>query len=270
MDFKRRSQQPADPFVDLAASWWDDSGVLHGLGVLLKPVRVPFVLQALRSAGNDDRTCVLDLGSGGGMLAAALEANGYTVTALDPSLLALDTGRRHSLANRSRVGFVCGTGEQLPFRDRSFDAVVCMEVLEHVADPVMVVAEAARVLRPGGAFVFSGPDRSPINRLALVKVAQDIMGLIPRGTHDWRRLLRPAEMVGLMRDAGIVPQQITGVGLRPRHVLGAAAAGLGLAAGRFTYPEAARRIRLSSVAMTAFAYQGYGIRAGKVGRITTP
>ena len=156
--------------------------------------------------------------------------------------------------------FVGGAGEQLPFADATFDAVVCMEVLEHVDDPGAVVAESARVLRHGGIFIYSGPNRTLLNRLGLVFVAQDLLGLVPRGTHQWNRLLRPADMEGHMRSSGINPCETLGVGLRLRSIPRAAWAAIGLLTGRRTYPEAARRIELVSGTGKYMAYQGFGVR----------
>jgi hypothetical protein len=102
-----------------------------------------------------------------------------------------------------------------------------------------------------------------MNRVGLVLMAQDILGLIPRGTHNWRRFLRPDDMVGLMGNAGIAARHIGGVGLPPNQVPRAALAILGLAFRFFTYPHAARRIRLSTVAKAAVIYQGYGIQTGR-------
>jgi 2-polyprenyl-3-methyl-5-hydroxy-6-metoxy-1,4-benzoquinol methylase len=129
--------------------------MLHGLGVLLAPVRVPFIVEVLREELGPGRHHALDLGAGGGLLAEALSETGLSVVAMDPSLPSLRAGRAHSLAVGSPVKYVGGDGERLPFADGEFDAVVCMEVLEHVEDAGAVVTEAARVLRPGGVFLYS-------------------------------------------------------------------------------------------------------------------
>jgi len=139
--------------------------------------------------------------------------------------------------------------------------VLCMEVLEHVEDPGAVISEVARVLRPGGLFVFSGPNRTVINRIGLLLVAQDLLGLVPRGTHQWHRLLRPGDMESHMRAAGITPGRILGVGVRVRSLPRLAGAVLGLFTRRLTYAEAAGRIDLVSGTGTSVAYQGYGLRA---------
>jgi 2-polyprenyl-6-hydroxyphenyl methylase/3-demethylubiquinone-9 3-methyltransferase len=254
---RRRSEQPFD---DLAATWWNESGILHGLGVVLDPVRLPFVTGVLQDELDSDSCELLDLGAGGGVLAEALAGRGHSVTALDPSLPSVQAGRAHGGAAGSGVRYLGGRGEQLPFPDRSFDAVVCMEVLEHVDEPAAVVAEVARVLRPGGVFIFSGPNRTVRSGLALVAIAQNLLGLIPRGTHRWNRLVRPDEMDRFMRHSGIEPVRVLGVGLRVRSLPRAAVAVVGLLFGRFTHSEAATRIRLVAGTGTGFAYQGFGRR----------
>ncbi|MFB3048647.1 MAG: bifunctional 2-polyprenyl-6-hydroxyphenol methylase/3-demethylubiquinol 3-O-methyltransferase UbiG [Acidimicrobiia bacterium] len=260
MALSRRHGIQPDPFDALASTWWDESGVLHGLGVLLAPVRVPFVTGVLRAELGPGGDRVLDLGSGGGLLGAALSDHDFTVVALDPSLASLGAGKAHGGSAGRGLRFVGGVGERLPFGDLSFDAVVCMDVLEHVDDPAAVVAEAARVLRPGGVFIFSGPNRTVVNRVGLVFVAQDLMGVVPRGTHRWKRLIRPDEMDRYMRASGIEPGQILGVGIGWRDLPLAALAVVGLLIRRLTYPDAARRIHLATGTGTSVAYQGFGRR----------
>lgn len=148
----------------------------------------------------------------------------------------------------------------MPFEDGSFDAVLCMEVLEHVDDPGAVVDEAARVLRRGGVFVYSGPNRSAINAIGLVFMAQDLFGIVPRGTHRWRDLGRPRKMESLLAVSGIEPGSTVGVGLKPGDAIRAVPAILSLLLSRSTHTEAARRIRLAIVKSTKIAYQGYGVK----------
>lgn len=256
----RRDTRQSDLYDELATTWWDESGTLHGLGVLLDPVRLPFIVGLLRTKLGGGSRRVLDLGAGGGSLSEALDGNGCSVVALDPSLLSLQAGFAHGVSVGSTVRFVGGDGGQLPFADACFDAVLCMEVLEHIDNPGAVVAEAARVLRPGGLFIFSGPNRTVLNRIGLLVIAQDLLGVVPRGTHQWHRLLRPADMERHLRAAGIAPGGILGVGMGVRSLPRFAGAVLGLLTRRLTYAEAARRIDLVAGTGKSIAYQGYGLR----------
>lgn len=249
-----------DLFDALADTWWDETGLLHGLGVLLNPVRVPFVVGVLREKLGRGTHRVLDLGAGGGLLAETIDGAGFSTVALDPSLLSLQAGRDHGASAGSTVSYIGGTGERLPFADASFDAVVCMEVLEHVDDAGAVVAEAGRVLRPGGVFVYAGPNRTLINRIGLVFIAQDVLGVVPRGTHRSDRLLRPADMERHMRASGIGPGETRGIGLRVRGLPRSSWAVIGLLTGRLSYPDAALRIELVEGGGKAVAYQGFGVR----------
>jgi 2-polyprenyl-6-hydroxyphenyl methylase/3-demethylubiquinone-9 3-methyltransferase len=249
-----------DLFDALADTWWDESGLLHGLGALLDPVRVPFLLDVLRDELGHGTHRVLDVGAGGGLLAETLDGAGFSTVALDPSLLSLRAGKDHGVSAGSPVSYIGGTGEQLPFSDASFDAVICMEVLEHVDDAGAVVGEAGRVLRPGGVFVYSGPNRTVINRVGLLFVAQDLLGVVPRGTHRWDRLLRPGDVERHMRSSGIDPVETFGVGIRAQSLPRAAWAVIGLLTGRLTYPDAAMRIELTSGIGGSVAYQGFGVR----------
>ncbi len=136
------------------------------------------------------------------------------MTGIDPATAAIDAARAHARATGLRIGYDVGVGEALPYGDADFDAVVCVDVLEHVADLQKVMAEIARVLRPGGLFLFDTINRNPLARLATITIAEDILRLLPRGTHDPALFIRPAELRQAMQGAGLVPGPITGLGPR--------------------------------------------------------
>lgn len=157
---------------------------------------------------------VLDLGCAGGFMAEAMARRGAVVTGIDPAAEAIAAARAHARAAGLRIGYGVGVGEALPYADAAFDAVVCVDVLEHVADLQKVLAEVARVLRPGGLFLFDTINRNPLARLAVVTVAEDILRLLPRGTHDPALFIRPGELRAGLTGAGLVPGPITGLGPR--------------------------------------------------------
>ena len=157
---------------------------------------------------------VLDLGCAGGFMAEALAQRGSDVTGIDPAAEAIDAARAHARKGGLRIGYDVGVGEALPYDDASFDAVVCVDVLEHVADLNKVLSEVARTLRPGGLFLFDTINRNPLARLATITVAEDVLHLLPRGTHDPAMFIKPAELRAAMQGAGLVPGAMTGLGPR--------------------------------------------------------
>jgi 2-polyprenyl-6-hydroxyphenyl methylase/3-demethylubiquinone-9 3-methyltransferase len=157
---------------------------------------------------------VLDLGCAGGFMAEAMAARGAQVTGIDPAADAIDAARAHAAVQGLRIGYDVGVGEALPYADSSFDAVVCVDVLEHVADLHKVLSEIARTLRPGGLFLFDTINRNPLAHLATITIAEDLLRLLPRGTHDPAMFIKPRELRAAMLGAGLVPGAITGLGPR--------------------------------------------------------
>jgi 2-polyprenyl-6-hydroxyphenyl methylase/3-demethylubiquinone-9 3-methyltransferase len=157
---------------------------------------------------------VLDLGCAGGFMAEALDDRGAQVTGIDPAADAIATARAHAAETGRSIRYDTGVGEALPYPDASFDAVVCVDVLEHVADLSRVLAEVTRVLKPGGLFLFDTINRNPVARLVTVTMAEDVLGLLPKGTHDPAMFIKPSELVHAMQGAGLVPGPMTGLGPR--------------------------------------------------------
>jgi 2-polyprenyl-6-hydroxyphenyl methylase/3-demethylubiquinone-9 3-methyltransferase len=155
---------------------------------------------------------VLDLGCAGGFMAEAMAARGANVTGIDPAADAVEAARRHARDSGMRIVYDVGHGEALPYAAAAFDAVVCVDVLEHVSDLSKVLAEVARVLRPGGLFLFDTINRNPIARLATITMAEDVLRLLPRGTHDPAMFIRPRELRAAMEGAGLQPGPMTGLG----------------------------------------------------------
>jgi len=124
---------------------------------------------------------VLDLGCAGGFMAEAMATRGANVTGIDPAAEAIAAARSHARASGLRIAYDIGVGEELPYADASFDAVICVDVLEHVRDLGRVLAEVARVLRPGGLFLFDTINRNPMAHFVTITVAEDLLGLLPSG-----------------------------------------------------------------------------------------
>ena len=194
----------------VADNWWSDD--IRWVRTLknLVPGRLAWFDRQIDWQGRD----VLDLGCAGGFIAEALAARGAHVTGIDPAEAAINAARAHARAQGLRIGYDVGVGEALPYDDACFDAVVCVDVLEHVADLHKVMAEVARVLRPGGLFLFDTINRNPLARLATITLAEDLLCLLPRGMHDPASFIKPAELRAAMQGAGLEPGAFTGLGPR--------------------------------------------------------
>lgn len=194
----------------VADQWWSDD--IRWVRTLknLVPGRLRWFDRQIDWQGKD----VLDLGCAGGFMAEALAQRGARVTGIDPAAAAIDAARIHAGEGGLDIVYHTGVGEDLPYPAASFDAVVCVDVLEHVADLDQVLAEVTRTLRPGGMFLFDTINRNPIATLATITMAEDVLRLLPRGTHDPAMFIKPAELRRAMIGAGLVPGKVTGLGPR--------------------------------------------------------
>ena len=197
--------------------WWDPAGPAAILHAINRP-RVDFYLKQLGDLGG---RLVLDAGCGGGLVARELAAAGAEVVGVDRSLGSLGVARR---ATSGHFRPAQGRLERLPFADGSFDAVVAADVLEHLPDLPAAVAELARVLAPGGSFLFDTVNRTPWSWFTAVFGLEQVLRMVPRGTHDWRLFIRPAELDRLLRGAGLAPVELCG--LAPQIGPGVVARGL--------------------------------------------
>jgi 2-polyprenyl-6-hydroxyphenyl methylase / 3-demethylubiquinone-9 3-methyltransferase len=174
-----------------AANWWDGSQrflrLLHNI--------VPARMRHFSTLVTDwrDKT-VLDLGCGGGFMAEALARAGARVVGVDPSAPAVEAAQEHARAEGLSIDYRVGSGERIPVEDASADCVVCVDVLEHVDSVDRVLDEIRRVLKPNGIFLFDTINRTPLATLVIVHFGETILGLLPRGTHDPAKFIRPAEL----------------------------------------------------------------------------
>lgn len=194
-------------FGTLAAQWWDPAGssaMLHKLN----PVRLRHVRAAIDAHwGTDARAMrplagrrALDVGCGAGLLTEPLARLGAAVTGIDAAAENVAAAQAHAEAHGLAIDYRAVGVEGL--EAAPFDLVTSMEVIEHVTDPALFVRGLARMLAPGGLMILSTPNRTALSRLAMITIGEGL-GRIPRGTHDWRKFLKPAELEALLNDAGL-------------------------------------------------------------------
>ena len=210
------SQANVDPleiakFEELASKWWDKNSEFKPLHDI-NPLRLGFIDQIGRLAGKK----VLDVGCGGGILAESMAQRGAEVTGIDMGEAPLKIAKLHGLESGVSV-----TYKQIPVEDlaaeqpESFDVVTCMEMLEHVPDPSSIVNACAKLCKPGGFVFFSTLNRNPKSYLFAILGAEKLLKLVPEGTHDFKKFIRPSELGNWIRKSGLKNIDINGMTYNP-------------------------------------------------------
>ena len=200
-----------DKFDRVAQMWWDPDGKM-GMLHAINPLRSRFVFDHADVRG----ARVVDVGCGGGILTETLAAAGASVVGMDQSELTLAVARRHAARSGLAIDYRLQTVEQLAAREAgTFDVVTCLEMLEHVPDPAAVVAACARLLKPGGHAIFSTINRTAKAWLFAIVVGEYVLRILPRGTHEYARLIQPAELAQWTRQAGLDAVEFKGLGYQP-------------------------------------------------------
>ena len=208
---RNADQAELDKFSELAHRWWDPESEFKPLHDI-NPLRLDWIDREVGLVGKK----VLDVGCGGGILAESMATRGALVTGIDLSDKALSVARLHLLESGQKVDYRKIAAEELAAgMPDAFDIVTCLEMLEHVPDPASTVRACARLVRPGGRVFFSTINRNPKAYLFAVVGAEYVLNLLPRGTHDYTRFIRPAELARYCRDAGLAGEEVIGMTYNP-------------------------------------------------------
>lgn len=198
-------------FAQLASRWWDPEGECKPLHAI-NPLRLSFIENISALSGKR----ILDVGCGGGILSEAMAAQGADVTGIDMANASLAVARLHLLESGLQVNYQQITAEQLAeTQPGSFDIVTCLEMLEHVPDPAAIVQACHDLVKPGGEVFFSTLNRNPKSYVFAIIGAEYLLGLLPKGTHDYLKFIRPSELARWGRAAGLSTMQQSGLCYNP-------------------------------------------------------
>ncbi len=213
MSEHRGNVDPAEvaKFEALASRWWDPESEFWPLH-RMNPVRLDFLDERVGLAGKR----VLDVGCGGGLLAEAMALRGAEVTGIDKGQAPLSVARLHQHESGVEVDYREAAAEELVAEEAgTYDLVTCMELLEHVPEPDSTIRACARLLKPGGWASFSTINRTPQAWLFAIVGAEYVLNILPRGTHQYARFIRPAEMARWARVAGLEAREVSGMRFNP-------------------------------------------------------
>jgi 2-polyprenyl-6-hydroxyphenyl methylase / 3-demethylubiquinone-9 3-methyltransferase len=252
-----------DIYNRLGGTWWDEDSPLAALHGSMTVGRMRYFCRVLAQLDRLPRgagaVTALDIGSGGGFLAEEFCRLGFTVTGVEPSEVSVRTARAHAAAAGLNIDYRVGVGERLPEGEDAFDVVYCCDVLEHVNDVDRVLAETARVLRPGGVYLFDTPNRTLAAKL-VTKASQQwrLTRVIDAQAHDWTMFLRPEELAAQARRHGLQVHEIVGLG--PRAGAWTVLTALrDLRRDRLSYLQVSERLDMGRTRSTRFFYMGYAV-----------
>jgi len=203
--------QEISKFNALASRWWDPDSEFKPLHQI-NPLRLGYIEERASLVGKR----VIDVGCGGGILTESMAARGAVVTGIDQAEAALGVAKLHLLESGQTVEYLRTTAERIAEeRAGTYDVVTCLEMLEHVPDPASVIAACHRLVRPGGHVFFSTINRNPKSFMFAIVGAEYVLGLLPRGTHEYAKFIRPSELEAWARAAGLRTLHLTGMQYNP-------------------------------------------------------
>jgi 2-polyprenyl-6-hydroxyphenyl methylase/3-demethylubiquinone-9 3-methyltransferase len=199
-------------FSELASAWWDRNGDFKALHDI-NPLRTQLIEEHTKGLFGKE---VIDIGCGGGILAESMAIKGATVTGLDMVQASLDVANLHKLESGVDVSYVLSTAEDwAQSHPQQYDVVTCLEMLEHVPDPEAIIRACAELVKPGGKVIFSTLNRNPKSYLMAIVAAEYILGMVPKGTHEHKKFITPAELVRMVETSALSPEFMTGMHLNP-------------------------------------------------------
>lgn len=204
-------QTEIDKFSALAHRWWDPSSEFKPLHAI-NPLRLAWIQEHASISGKK----VLDVGCGGGILAESMAVAGAQAKGIDLSEKALKVADLHSLESGVQVKYEYVSAEDLAKKEAGqYDVVTCMEMLEHVPDPLSIIKSCAALVKPGGKVFFSTLNRNPKSYLFAIIGAEYILRILPKGTHDYKKFIKPSELNEFIREAGLELNELIGLSYNP-------------------------------------------------------
>jgi len=201
-----------DKFQSIASRWWDRESEFKPLHDI-NPLRVDYIERQARGLSGKH---IVDIGCGGGILTEALAQRGALMTGIDMAEQSLKVARLHLHESDLEIDYQLSTAEAFAEHNAArFDVVACLEMLEHVPDPAAIIDAAVRLLKPGGCLILSTLNRNPKSFALAILGAEYVLGLIPRGTHQYRRFIKPSEMAAQLRANGMQVLDISGMSYNP-------------------------------------------------------
>src|SRR5215212_4028944 len=247
-------------YDELAHTWWDEKEFLHLLKVMVNPWRVPYFRNILAKQYGQDLSLIrlLDIGCGGGVLTEVFASMGCQVSGIDSSPQSIAVAQAHAAVSGLSIDYKVGSGTNLPFEDRCFEAVSCCDVLEHIQDWKKVITEVARVLVPGGLFFFDTINRTLKSKAIFIYGLQMLpfTKLMPSDTHVWKMFVTPDEITSAVHGNGMTVEDMQGgkIAKNPVTTLWDIHQ---QKQGRISFAELGRRLKLKLDADLALNYLGY-------------
>ena len=205
------SQEEVDKFNELAHKWWDEESEFKPLHQI-NPLRLNFIHEKI----NLKNKKVLDVGCGGGILSESMAKLGAEVTGIDMGEKVINIAKLHALQSKLDIDYQCASIEAIASKHKAgFDVITCMEMLEHVPDPSIIVSLCAKLLKPGGTLFMSTINRNIKAYLFAVIGAEYILKLLPRGTHDYEKFIKPSELIAWCRKENLTIKTLIGMTYNP-------------------------------------------------------